>query len=141
MQLPPVNRISLEAYKDIDEWGIRLIGQLNDYLPTIYNGLNKNITLEDNIRSQQRIGVSYRTAADYTTNGTFTPITFPNQLKGGVVAQHMELSKATRNNNPYAPYPNPIILGNWQDVNGVITIYKIFGLENNTQYTFNFLIF
>jgi hypothetical protein len=32
-------------------------------------------------------------------------------------------------------------LGNWQDVNGVITIYKIFGLENNTQYTFNFLIF
>lgn len=52
MILPPIQRISREDVKGSPEWVNQLLTPLNIFLDTIYGGLNKGLTIRENLLSQ-----------------------------------------------------------------------------------------
>lgn len=52
MILPPIQRISREDVKGSPDWVNQLLTPLNLFLDTIYGGLNKGLTIRENLLSQ-----------------------------------------------------------------------------------------
>lgn len=103
-------------------------------MESIYSALNRQLTFQENITCNLRELV-VNTASNYTT-GTFTPITFPTNLRGrkpiGVLILQITESTGAVITNAVTP--------SWVDLSGQIQINYISGLENSKQYTVLFLV-
>lgn len=134
MKLPEIKRISREDLPDAPDWIANLLTPLNSFMDTVYRGLNKNITLQDNIQGAIR-DLEFRTAATYSS-GDFTPITF-SYGSGGLRPIGVVLLQIRQGNG--AIIKQAVAL-QWQDFNGTISIDYISGLANSTQYFIKVLI-
>lgn len=134
MRLPQQKKILREDLKDAPAWINGITSPVNTFMENVYNSLNRNLTLSENI-------ASFTQEFTYTTLGTYPTgqanISFLNQLKTkpiGVMVMQV-YDKAT-----YIPAPGPVYIP-WVEVNGSIIIYPITGLEVSKTYLIRVVVF
>lgn len=106
-------------------------------MEAVFNGLNKNLTFEDNIQGFKK-SLEFSTSATYSS-GVWSVISFaiPDEFKarvsGVLVLQALpdDMSLITNIGGTYV---------GWQEDNRSVKILWISGLEDSTTYTFNFLV-
>lgn len=134
MELPSIKRILREDVKDAPSWVIGLIDPLNGFMETVYQALNRNLTLNENV-------ASFLTEQTYTTISTYPTgqalFQFKNLLKTrpiGVMVMQV-YDKAT-----YLPPPGPVYIP-WTLNGDQIVIRTITGLEADKTYLVRLVIF
>lgn len=134
MRLPSQKKILREDVKDAPNWVSGIIDPVNSFMENVYQSLNKNITLQDNIASAVK-EISYKTTSSYPSPQEL--VTFQNTLRtspiGIMVMQAYD--KAT-----YTPAPGPVYVP-WVNDNGTLTISTITGLEADKTYLVRLVIF
>lgn len=106
-------------------------------MEAVFNGLNKNLTFEDNIQAFTK-SLEFKTDAAYSS-GTWNvievaiPDVFKARVSGVLVLQALpkDMSLITNMSGTYV---------GWQEDNRSVKILWISGLEDSTTYTFNFLV-
>lgn len=134
MRLPQQKKILREDLKDAPGWVNGITSPVNTFMENVYNSLNRNLTLGENIASFTQ-ELTYTTVNTYPTGQT--NISFLNQLKTkpiGVMVMQV-YDKAT-----YIPAPGPVYIP-WVEVNGSIIVYPITGLEPSKTYLIRVVVF
>lgn len=134
MKLPNQKKILREDLKGAPDWINPLIGTLNSFMETVYQALNHNITLQENVNSFVK-EITYKTPSTYPT-GVDT-VTFISTLKTKPIGVQLlqVYDKAT-----YTPPPGPVFIP-WVEDNGNIVIYPITGLEADKTYLIRILVY
>jgi len=130
MKLPQIQRILREDLREAPGWIDKLLNPLNQFLDSVYGGLNKNITIAENIDCQERT-INFKTASDYVANNTFQEISFRRATRNkakGVLLGNIQIQDAY-----YRPILNAVSL-QWVEIEGIIYIKYIAGLEDSTNY-------
>lgn len=131
MKLPQIQRILREDIPDAPEWVSKLLSPLNLFIDSVYSGLNKNITHDENLDVQIR-DLSFTTVSTYTPGGDFDAISFKRGTKNkakGVILLDIRIDQ-----DYFSPITSATTLS-WQEINGNIKIEFITGLANSTKYT------
>lgn len=134
MKLPTIKKILREDLKDAPSWVDGLIGPLNGFMETVYQALNKNITLSENIGSfltEQ----TFKTVTTYPTGQG--NISFQNELKTrpvGVILMQIY------DRQTFTPPPGPTSIQWTLDVNQIV-VYPITGLEADKTYVVRLAVF
>jgi hypothetical protein len=129
MKLPQVQRILREDIPEAPSWIAKLLGPLNIFIDSLYAGLNKNITHDENIDCQIK-ELSFTTSATYST-GSWGSIAFKRTTKNkakGVILLEVRIDQSY-----FSPITSASSLS-WQEVNGNIKIEFVSGLANSTSY-------
>lgn len=134
MRLPQQKKILREDLKDAPPWVNGIVSPVNAFMENVYNALNRNLTLNENIASFTQ-EFTYTTPSTYPTG--VQNMSFLNQLKTKPIGvQVMQVyDKAT-----YIPAPGPVYVP-WVEVNGSIVIYPITGLEASKTYLVRVVVF
>lgn len=134
MKLPATKRILREDLRDAPGWVNGIIGPVNSFMESVYQSLNHNISLTDNIASFVK-EITYKTNSTYPTG--MAQITFRNELKtkpiGVVVLQ-------VYNRADYTPAPGPVYVP-WVENVGDIVVSTITGLEADRNYMIRLAVF
>ena len=132
MKLPSLKKILREDLKDAPDWINPVIDVTNNFMENLYGGLNKNITLTENVACFVK-EITYQTPSTYPVMGV---VTFRNTLKtkpyGLVVLQVF-------NKETYEPAAGPCYAP-WVEVNNEIRVYPVTGLLADKTYTIRFLV-
>lgn len=132
MRLPQTKKILREDVKEAPAWVNGIIEPVNSFMETVYQALNKNITFVENLRCFVK-ELTYKTTASYPLAEV---IEFDNDLK--VKATGVQVLQAFETST-YSPAPGPVYVP-WVEVNGVITVSAITGLDASKTYTIRLLI-
>lgn len=133
MKLPDFRPLTRETFADVEEdWPEPLLKSVNTFQEQVFNGLNKQITLSDNIQSRV-VELTFTTASDYTTNDTFQPLNIALTFKATAVFIAQLIA------------PNNAIITTaftpcWYFTNSGISVKFISGLADSTKYTARFLV-
>lgn len=106
----------------------------NTFNQAVYDAMAGQLTFIENIRCQIK-EITFTTLSTYAI-GDFTEIKFDNLLKAkaiGVIL--LQIIDVTTGN-----YIQVGVTVQWLDINGVITIRYISGLDDETQYTFRVMV-
>jgi hypothetical protein len=134
-RLPTQKRILKEELKEAPNWIEKLITPINQFMENVYNLLNKNLDLRNNIKCDI---VEYQFKTSPT--GTFTlPIKLKHNLKSrpeGVLLMEIRQVDGT-----YSPV-NGALSVQWRAGNEEVFIESIGvnNLNNSTTYMLRFLI-
>lgn len=134
MRLPTQKKILREDLKDAPSWVSGVIDPINSFMENVYNSLNKNITLQDNIASFVK-EITYKTDSSYPSAQEI--VTFQNSLRTSPIGI-MVMQVYDKAN--YTPAPGPVYIP-WINDNGTITISTITGLEADKSYLVRMVIF
>lgn len=138
MKLPTYKRILREDLKDLPDSISQVLYPLNQFMETIYNTLNRNLTFSDNVLSFTK-ELTFTTSSTYTASGTWTPLSiaipdnFQVKVSGVVVLQG-------------GPTDVLLVAGSspisiiWAEDNRTVQINWIAGLVDSTDYKFKFLV-
>lgn len=134
MKLPTIKRILREDVKEAPSWVNGLIDPLNTFMETVYQALNKNLTLNENIASFTT-DLTYKTPTTYPTGQENA--NFRNDLKSNPIGVQLlqVYDKAT-----YLPPPGPVFIP-WIVKDTQIIIYPVTGLEANKTYLVRLLVY
>lgn len=136
-RLPLIRRISREDIQEAPNWIERLLFPLNQFMETVYQALNKDLTFSENIRSQTA-EVTFETSAAYDgTVANFTTVQLQRSLPAR--AQGILLLQIAENASSPSPIDGPVYV-DWLDNNGVISINHVSGLNASTSYVMRLLI-
>jgi hypothetical protein len=116
-----------QRFKDVV---IDTINRLNE---SVYNAFNRDITFDENIKSEIR-SFKLIEGTDIGTNITFKFTTIINNPRGLI------LTKIVEEAGSHIILSNPITV-DWDSENNEITIFSISGLNFGQTYNVNFLIF
>lgn len=130
-KLPIGDRLSREDFQDVPKEFEpileRLLFQLNNFLTTVYDALNKNLSIPDNIIGQYK---SFQiTAGALASNNTFT---FTHTLK--VKPTGVTIVAMTQVAGVYTPITAAFSCSWHLDKNNLIVIDAIPGLTNGQKY-------
>jgi len=134
MKLPVIKKILREDVREAPSWVNGLIDPINSFMETVYQALNKNLTLTENIASFVT-EITYRTISTYPTGQETT--NFMNQLKvrpSGVMVMQV-YDKLT-----YLPPPGPVYVP-WTLNGDQIVMRTITGLEADKAYMIRLVVF
>lgn len=134
MKLPTSKKILREDLKDAPPYVNGIIEPVNSFMETVYQALNKNITLNENIASFLK-EISYTTPSTYPT-GVQT-VGFQNALRTRPIGV---LLMQAYDKLSYTPPPGPVYIP-WIEDDGTITIYPITGLAASKTYLIRLVIF
>lgn len=134
MRLPPQRKILREDIKDPPPWIGAVIEPMNSFMEFVYQMLNRNITLTENIASFIR-EVTYKTPSTYPTGVEVSE--FNNAIKARPIGvQILQIYEK----DTYLPPPGPCYVP-WVELNNVIKIYPITGLEADKTYLIRLVVF
>lgn len=133
MKLPSQKKILREDLRDAPPWITNVIDPVNSFMESVYQALNKNITVTENISSFIQ-ELNYTTTSAYPTA---TPIFFKNTLKSRAIGV---LVLQAYDKTTYTPAPGPVYVP-WVEVNTGIEVLSITGLEASKSYLIRLLIF
>jgi hypothetical protein len=140
LRLPSVRLISRQDLKDAPSWIDRLLGPLNQFLGTVYQGLDKQLTFQENIRATVK-ELTFRTLGTYGAGDAaaqFTPIVFPTGLRVNAInVQIAQIYELSRTDFITTGAITPI----WKEIDGNIHVLFISGLEVATQYFIRFVVY
>lgn len=134
MKLPTIKKILREDVKEAPSWVNGLIDPLNAFMETVYQALNKNLTLTENVASFTT-EIIYKTVSTYpTSQGTFD---FQSTLRtrpiGVMLMQIYDKSN-------YTPPPGPVYIP-WTSQGSQIVLDTITGLEASKSYLIRLVVF
>jgi hypothetical protein len=131
-RLPPQKKILREDLKDAPSWVNPLIDTLNNFMESVYQSLNKNITFEDNVSCFIK-ELIYKTPSTYPTmdNVEFTSLL---KVKATGVQVLQVYNRAT-----YEPATGAVYVP-WVEDNSTIRIFPITGLAASTTYVVRLLV-
>ena len=134
MKLPPIKKILREDVKSAPSWISGIIDPVNSFMEAVYQSLNKNITLTENIASFVK-EIIYTTPSTYPSG--VEQVIFMNQLRakptGLMVMQAYERSS-------YIPATGPVYVP-WVEDDGDIILSTVTGLAANKTYVLRLVIF
>jgi hypothetical protein len=134
--LPNQKRISREDLKEAPSWIEKMLYPVNSFFESVYSALNKDLTFADNIVSQIK-EIQFTTASDYVLNDTFEVLNFTHTLKnkpiGCIVLQIYQRT------DDYQTITTPVTI-DWIEINGVISINFVTGLDDSKKYTLRVLV-
>lgn len=134
MKLPTAKKILREDLKDAPDWVSGIITPVNSFMETVYQAMNKNMTLQENISSFVK-EITYKTPSTYPT---MEVISFQNELKSkpiGVMLMQI-YDKST-----YSPVLNSVYIPWIVNDKGGIEIHPITGLAADKTYMVRLVIF
>jgi len=132
MKLPSTKKILREDVKDAPAWASTMIDLLNNFMESVYQALNKNITYSDNLAVFVK-DLTYKTPTSYPL---MEDVKFVNSLKTRALGVQL-LQIVDR--STYQPAPGPVYVP-WVEDNGVIVIKPIAGLIADTTYQIRLLV-
>lgn len=132
MRLSTQKRILREDLKEAPGWIDGLIDPLNNFMESVYNALNSNLSIGENIMGFYQ-DVVYKTPSTYPVMDT---VKFINRLK--VPAKNVQIAQVYEKNT-YIPAEGPCFAP-WIENSGTIFIYPVTGLVANKIYIVRFLI-
>lgn len=136
--LPSQKRIlEQDLGSDVPSWTRKLLSPLNSFFESLYSAFNKDITFNENIRSEYREFI-VNTSANYTISNEFQVIKFKNNLKEKV--DTIIISQIAEDKPNFIPIYKPVTLS-WNEYNKEITIHFVAGLEDNKSYKMKILLF
>lgn len=134
MKLPSIKRVLREDLKDAPKWVDGIIEPLNSFMQAVYQTLNHNVTLTENVASFVK-ELNYNTPSTYPIG--LEQMRFKNQLKVkpiGVLALQI-YDKAN-----YTPAVGPVYVP-WVEDDGDIIISAVTGLAASKSYLLRLVIF
>lgn len=133
MKLPPFKRILREDVKEAPPWILKIIDSYNSLAENVYQALNRNITLTENVKCMVK-ELNYITPSSYPTMDDVSFVSTLNTKAIGVL-----LMQAV-DNEVYEPVTG---VGNppWTEVNGSIVVKPIPGLAASKTYTIRLVVF
>lgn len=134
MKLPTIKRILREDVKEAPSWVNGLIDPLNTFMETVYQALNRNLTLTENLASFVQ-ELTYRTPSTYPSNQEVS--SFQNSLKVQPSAvMLMQIFDRATYTAPAGPVYIPWVFSGTEIEIGTIT-----GLSPGKTYTVRLVIF
>lgn len=134
MKLPTQRKILREDLKDAPPYVNGIIEPVNSFMESVYQALNKNITLQENI-------AAFLKELIYTTPSTYPSgvdiVSFQNTLRTRPIGLQL---MQVYDRSTYTPPPGPVYVP-WIDDNGTINVYPITGLEASKQYVVRLCVF
>jgi hypothetical protein len=128
MRLPSFTRIVLEDFsKDLQRWLPKLIDPLNNFMLTIRNGLNKGLTINDNMS-----GAVQTTTLKGDSSAAFSYST-GRQPKAVILGGWSDLTDPSWT-------PSSGLAVQWTYGEGTITV-RVHGLNAAHKYSINLVIF
>lgn len=131
-KLPTQKKILREDLKDAPSWVTPLVDTVNSFMETIYQTLNKNVTLSENVACFIKELV-YKTPSTYPV---MENIEFINQLKTKPIG--VQLLQAV-DRQTYQPVLTAVYVP-WVSNNDSIVISPIVGLAADKTYIIRLLI-
>lgn len=132
MKLPTQKKILREDLKEAPGWIGGIIDPINNFMESVYQALNKNITFTENISSFIK-EIIYKTPSTYPV---MENVEFVNSLKTKAVG--VFLMQAVEKTS-YVPATGPVYVP-WVEDNGTIIISPIQGLQANMTYVIKLLV-
>jgi hypothetical protein len=134
MKLPTQKKILREDIKGAPSWAGPLVDTLNSFMETVYQAMNRNITLQQNVACFIK-EITYKTPATYPSG--VTNAQFLNELKTKALGlQVLQCVEKTT----YLPAPGPVYVP-WTEDNGNILVYPVTGLEADKTYIIRLLVY
>lgn len=135
MKLPTARKILREDLKGAPDWISGIIDPINSFMEKIYQAMNKNITLQENIASFIK-EITYTTEATYPNSQG--KVTFKNELKTRPIGV---LLMQIYDKNNYIPPVGPVYVPWVQNKDGDLEIHTITGLRPGVTYIIRLVIF
>lgn len=123
-------------------WFSRYLQQFNDMLRALNSGLDKNITLSENISCQEVKSKRFVTPSTYTASNGFTAIAIPKTLDR--TATHVLVTHIVNASSPktvIGTATTGVTCTDWNDDGQHVNVNFITGLSDSTTYEGTFLIF
>lgn len=133
--LPTIKQVTREDLREAPDWIERLLTPLNQFMASVFQALNGDLTFGTNIRASIR-ELRFNTSATYST-GDFPELAFASGLK--VKANGCLILQLNESTDPEEPLTGASV-ANWIERNGRIVVKYISGLENSKKYTVRFLV-
>jgi hypothetical protein len=133
MKLPTIKTILREDLKDAPAWVDNLITPINTFMREVYYGLDKQLTLQENVVSVTK-ELTFTTSPTYST-GTFETINIP--FSNSTTVNGVLLLKVANSTGSTITSPTSVA---WVSSNGGVSITYVAGLANSNTYTAKFLI-
>jgi hypothetical protein len=127
--LPTIQRIKYEDYKDAPQWFAQFLMALNLFMTAVYNIINRGITYSN-------LGV----IAPFTflyTQGSTTGFKFTNPTT--LIPSNVIIGNVYETGNP-ALHPTGAVTLFWHYTNGSIVVDSIVGLTPGTNYTLSVIV-
>jgi hypothetical protein len=137
----PVQRINSEDLQGtIDDKLASLVGSINLFIQSTNSSLNGNLQIPTNITGQINSMV-FTTNSNYspTNYSTFTPIVYKSTLPYQTRILLMGQINIVSGQVQYIA--NTVVISDWSDINGSVSINFITGLLPNTSYKLTTLAF
>ena len=133
-RLPVVKKILREDVKEAPNWIERMLWPINQFFESVFNALDKRLTLVENVRAQIK-EITFTTDASYPS--VWENIEFPREIPAAPQGLFvMQILQDEDNHTPITTAGH----ADWLDLNGVITIFHISGLTAGETYTVRFLV-
>jgi hypothetical protein len=132
MKLPVIQRFQKQNYPGSPDWFTRFLGDINSFTETIWNALNRNLTISDNIDAQ--VYTFTLTAGAGASNNTTT---FQTTLKHTPQAVFVG---NVLNTTAYAAAPTAAVWASWSFTNPQIAINAITGLTSGQSYQITLVV-
>jgi hypothetical protein len=132
MKLPTIQRFQKQNYPGSPPWFTRFIEDINSFSEIIWNILNKNITLGDNMDAQ--IYAFTLLAGAASLNNT---VSFQSGLKH--VPQAVLVGNVV-NTAAYSAAPTTAVWASWSFSNSMISVNAITGLTTGQTYQLTLIV-
>lgn len=127
-------RLSKENFSEENRELIETLGfSINDFASEIINALNKNITIDDNLKMEYKDITVIVDGSGFPTKTTQYTIGLDSRIRGVLVVRAQNLDNIANfvNNAPFISYS--------QNNNNIITVNHITGLIANEEYRLTLL--
>lgn len=131
-KVPTIRTIFRENIPESPAWVIKILQPLNLLIESIVNAFSNQLTFSENIAAQIRF-IEFTTLSTYTSADDFTTISFTNTLGGRALG--VLIMNAAVDDDDFIPITKAVSLS-WREVEGIIRIEHIAGLEDDTSYKF-----
>ncbi len=126
MKLPNISRYQKQNYPGSPDWFTRFIGDLNTFTETMWNVLNRNLTIADNLDAQVYAFSILAGAAAINNTQTFTP-TLKHVPQAVIVGNCVDQAS-------YAAALSTAVYVSWAWTGSQIQIQSITGLTSGHTY-------
>lgn len=138
--VPTFRRFAVSDYPTAPNWLGGLFNPLNVFCEQTVSGLNKNLSIGQNVQGQ-KFSTSFTTLADYATGG-WTPINFA--YNGTGTPDCLMIGNISKASVAAGMILKPVAITDWNLSTNYIpyqaTINYIAGLDPSTKYNITFII-
>lgn len=123
--LPDVRRLNKEDFQDAPNWVDPMLNTLNQFMDSVYNLMNKNLSLTENFNIQI-VNISVNTDG----NGDISPVKQKLSIRGKV--QGVSVIRVIKESSDTTSIDAPYV--EWVQSENILSILNIAGLNTSKKY-------